>query len=758
MVENKPLAQELLAQFQNALRSLTPSQTLEPSLREQMALRGVLLTLQEDGSKGAVELLIQAALSCPIPDGNEYAFKALQSLALAGNQDAIDGLFQLAVDHDHLEAQICLLENQLESSNPEQTAVLHLLSGEMDGKHIDLDQLNLLAKAFFSSTESIRGKMLSVAGRSGLKNWADIVAAFSSPSQESLTPIISGYSALQPAERRLFRGLLFERAKAGLQVCSDEFCELFIQYDVEEVRRLAVQHRLFPQGPIQRALFLFLAGEWEDYTQHDFDQSLITAAYEMGTPEVRKRILTTSRESGFTGWLKDLHTGISSGARLLADLTAQDWQTTLQALQEKDQWEQIWRLALAAPPIRGAKIIRTLAKSAWTPEKPETQEFLHRLENLAEQCLKHPIELVPTHTLPTGLAVLNLAASLDSSVLAAGTRGGEIHLWRNPLFTPLGTLQLGAVQGVRALSIDNQGRYLAAACGDKSIRILEMDTRKLIKTLTGHQNLVRSLVIHPDERTLISGSFDGTVRIWRFPLGPEQQCLAPGQGEIQDIAVSPDGEFLLSAGFDQGLTVYRLPDASLVRKLAENHSTINRLAISPRSPYVAAYEANGEIKIWNYESGRQLAGITLPNPDNALTNMVVHPSENLLLTGDTSGDLRFWQTTSGESLNWVKIEGNLQRVTGILFLENGRQLVTADAAGILKVFALDTLLLAGQPIELHNPALLKTVEEKLQAVRSNASEKIWLSFVGELLRWRQRFDVELSAQTLITGGEFDIQL
>ena len=458
MVNREPLTHETLTAFHQALLEIRPSESMEPSLREQVLIRGILIVLQEDGSREAVELLLQTVLSCPISSGTEHAFKTLQSLSTTGNQDAIDGLFQLAIDHEHLAAQNHLLEHQLESSHPEQTAVLHLLAGSLDNHSLDLDSLNLLTKTFFASTDAVRQNMLSAARQSGLKNWAAIASAARVPSEPALTQLLSDYPSLQPVERALFRALLLENSKNGSQICSDTFCELFIRYEDAAVKQLAIQNQIFPQNTIPRALFLFLAEQWEAYHNHDFNHVLIAAAYETGTQDIRKRILTISRESGFTDWLKDLHAAPSRSVRLLTDLTTRDWETTLQVLLENKNWDAIWRLALAAPPIHSAKIIHMLIKAAWTPEKPETAEILHQFGNLAAQCLKHPLELAPTHTLSTGLAVLNLAASQDETVLAAGTRDGEVHLWRKPLFTPLGSLQLGAVQGVRALTVEDHGR------------------------------------------------------------------------------------------------------------------------------------------------------------------------------------------------------------------------------------------------------------------------------------------------------------
>ena len=758
MVNPASLSHELISSFRAALLGLTPSDSLEPALREQLLIRGILAVLQEDGSEEAVGALAQTVRACPIPAGKERALKTLQSLSLAANQHAIDSLYRLAVDEDHAIARVHLLENHLEASQPALSAALRLLAGEIPTPEPGLDWLTLLTDVFFTRTEAVQQKMLSAARRSGAENWAEIVAALRSPTPQTLSPLISAYTGFRPAERALLRSLLFERAKAGSRLCADQFCELFIRHEDDQVRQLALQHRIYPGSPIQRALFLFLAGNWQDYNAHDFNHTLISAAYETATPEIRKRILAISRESGFTSWLQDTHPGTSRNVRLLADLSSEDWKSTLQALQQKKQWEQLWRLALAAPPIHSAGIILSLIQGPWKAPQPETAEILPRLGYLAGQCLNRPIQLLPETTLPTGSAVLNLAVNADGSILAAGTRDGAIILWRAPFFTPLGSIQLGAIQGVRALAMDHPGSYLAAACGDQRIRIFNLRQKTPIKMLEGHQNLVRALVVHPDQRLLASGSFDGTVRLWRFPLGPQQALLQPGQGEIYDIAISPEGEFLISAGFDGRLMVYHLPDGSLVRQMVGHHSPINRLAIFPRLPFVAAYESDGNIKVWNYRSGRQVAGMALSRPENILTSLAVHPTEYLMLSGDTTGKLDFWQTTSGDHLDWVNISSGTDRITAALFLGSGDRLLVSDAAGILHLYSLDPLLLAVQPVELHPPAMLSVLESSLQKKPSNPAYRAWLAFTVELLRWRQRFDVELGAHPLIEAGEFDIQL
>jgi len=49
-------------------------------------------------------------------------------------------------------------------------------------------------------------------------------------------------------------------------------------------------------------LFLFLSERWDEYQKVDFNQALLSAAYETAAPALRKKLLDLSRYSGLTGW------------------------------------------------------------------------------------------------------------------------------------------------------------------------------------------------------------------------------------------------------------------------------------------------------------------------------------------------------------------------------------------------------------------------------------------------------------------------
>ena len=125
---------------------------------------------------------------------------------------------------------------------------------------------------------------------------------------------------------------------------------------------------------------------------------------------------------------------------------------------------------------------------------------------------------IPVAEFPVGNPVLALAGSPDGSLLAAGTRAGDILVWELKEGGPRGnrprTLR-GHTSSVTGLAFDRAGRLLSSGSLDRTVRIWNIrQPEDEAIVLEGHGGWVWSVAFSPNGSTIASASADQTARLW----------------------------------------------------------------------------------------------------------------------------------------------------------------------------------------------------------------------------------------------------
>ena len=110
------------------------------------------------------------------------------------------------------------------------------------------------------------------------------------------------------------------------------------------------------------------------------------------------------------------------------------------------------------------------------------------------------------------------------------------------------------------------GKSLATAGFDNTIRLWDAATRKQIKKLEGHTKLVLAVAISPDGKLILSGSQDNTAKIWDWPVFSPTRTFAGSPGPVQALAVKPDGkQAAVAAG--KAIKVWDLASGQPIKEL-----------------------------------------------------------------------------------------------------------------------------------------------------------------------------------------------
>jgi len=159
-----------------------------------------------------------------------------------------------------------------------------------------------------------------------------------------------------------------------------------------------------------------------------------------------------------------------------------------------------------------------------------------------------------------------LKLSLDRYTAAKGSRpetlvsGSDdftLFLW-HPAESKTSVARMTGHQAlINQVQFSPDGRLIASASFDKSIKLWNGVDGKFIGALRGHVSSVYQVTWSADSRLLCSGSSDSTLKVWDSKTKKLLFDLPGHADEVYAVDWSPDGEKVVSGGKDKVLKMWR---------------------------------------------------------------------------------------------------------------------------------------------------------------------------------------------------------
>ncbi len=276
--------------------------------------------------------------------------------------------------------------------------------------------------------------------------------------------------------------------------------------------------------------------------------------------------------------------------------------------------------------------------------------------------------------------VYAVAFSPDDTLIATGCQDATVTLWDAKTRQKIRQLQ-GHADAVMSVAFSPDGKTLATASRDTTVKLWPISTAAVAEdssssaaagstataepvTLAGHEGWVKAVTFSPDGRLLASCSIDRTARLWD-PITKRLVATLPSSGPCMSVAFSPRGNRLAVGSKDRTVRVWDvaaarsssgragspsyLADEHDAIVLQGNRSAILSVAFNADGTTLAAGCQDATVTLWNLPTQQEVAVLHAHN--GGVLSLAFSPDGNLLATGSSDQTTKLWRALDWEEIN-----------------------------------------------------------------------------------------------------------
>jgi WD40 repeat protein len=227
---------------------------------------------------------------------------------------------------------------------------------------------------------------------------------------------------------------------------------------------------------------------------------------------------------------------------------------------------------------------------------------------------------------------------------------------------------------VNAAAFSRDGARVVTASNDKTAKVWDTDSGKLVVTFSGHEREVHTAVFSRDGAHVLTASADKTAKLWDATTGKLLAILAGHERDVRTAAFSPDDNRIVTASEDGSARIWDGHSDAQIAVLSGGDKSLESAAFSLDGTRVVTVSTEGLGRIWDVATARQIA--VLRGHNGRITSAVFSPDGDRVVTSSFDRTARVWNAKTGAEI--LSLTGHEGLVNSAAFSPDGTRVVTAS--------------------------------------------------------------------------------
>ena len=195
---------------------------------------------------------------------------------------------------------------------------------------------------------------------------------------------------------------------------------------------------------------------------------------------------------------------------------------------------------------------------------------------------------------------------------------GTLHIWDGNTGQLLDIMRPNKI--ISHISFSPDGQHLLLVLPDKTAQLWDINNKKPVLVLQGHDSFVTSAAFSPNGQLIVTASKDRTARVWDANSGQQLQVMRGHQGDVIYAAFGWNDQRVVTASYDGTARFWDVLSGQQLAMMGGHNGRIKYAVFNPKAAQIVTVSNDNRAFLWSLLSTQDIIKIANQNVPRCFTS------------------------------------------------------------------------------------------------------------------------------------------